>query len=167
MKCPKCGYKRTFGETVPEWQCPSCGIAYAKAGSSADARGAARTDSPGSGGKFVMLLVAIAAVAAWALVPGLRQGTKPPDQADIANAKVVMYSLTTCGYCNAKRAELKAAGIPFVEHFVDTDQERFAELTTKLQNAGYRGGGVGTPTFDVNGKMLLNNPSLETIIKHL
>ncbi|MNC86794.1 Glutaredoxin [compost metagenome] len=114
-----------------------------------------------------MLLVAIAVVAAWALVPGLRQGTKPPDQAAMANASVVMYSLTTCGYCNAKRAELRAAGIPFVEYFVDTDQERYTELTTKLRNAGYRGGGIGTPTFDVNGKMLLNNPSLETIIKHL
>jgi uncharacterized membrane protein YhaH (DUF805 family) len=29
--CPKCAYKRTAAETAPDWQCPKCGIAYAKA----------------------------------------------------------------------------------------------------------------------------------------
>lgn len=28
--CPKCNHARKPVETVPEWQCPSCGIAYAK-----------------------------------------------------------------------------------------------------------------------------------------
>jgi uncharacterized protein len=28
--CPKCRHKRTATETVPDWQCPNCGIAYAK-----------------------------------------------------------------------------------------------------------------------------------------
>ncbi len=28
--CPKCGHRRTNSETVPDWQCPNCGIAYAK-----------------------------------------------------------------------------------------------------------------------------------------
>jgi uncharacterized protein YxjI len=28
--CPKCGHVRTESETAPDWQCPSCGIAYAK-----------------------------------------------------------------------------------------------------------------------------------------
>ena len=28
--CPKCGYVRKPSETVPDWECPSCGIAYAK-----------------------------------------------------------------------------------------------------------------------------------------
>lgn len=30
MKCPKCNYERTTSDSCPEWQCPSCGIAYAK-----------------------------------------------------------------------------------------------------------------------------------------
>lgn len=30
--CPKCGYVRKLTDTAPEWQCPSCGIAYAKFG---------------------------------------------------------------------------------------------------------------------------------------
>jgi hypothetical protein len=29
--CPKCGYKRLLTDTAPEWQCPSCGVAYVKA----------------------------------------------------------------------------------------------------------------------------------------
>ena len=29
--CPKCQHQRTAGDEGPEWQCPSCGIAYNKA----------------------------------------------------------------------------------------------------------------------------------------
>lgn len=28
--CPRCGHKRGPEETAPDWQCPACGIAYAK-----------------------------------------------------------------------------------------------------------------------------------------
>jgi hypothetical protein len=31
-ECPKCHYVRRVTDTNPEWQCPSCGIAYAKFG---------------------------------------------------------------------------------------------------------------------------------------
>lgn len=38
IKCPKCGYQRQAEDTAPAWQCPSCGVAYAKVlGSSARA----------------------------------------------------------------------------------------------------------------------------------
>jgi uncharacterized membrane protein YhaH (DUF805 family)/ribosomal protein L37AE/L43A len=29
--CPKCQYKRAAADQCPEWQCPSCGVAYSKA----------------------------------------------------------------------------------------------------------------------------------------
>ena len=32
--CPKCRYVRKPTDTAPDWQCPSCGIAYAKFGNS-------------------------------------------------------------------------------------------------------------------------------------
>ena len=32
MKCPKCGYERRSVDQAPAWQCPSCHVAYAKAG---------------------------------------------------------------------------------------------------------------------------------------
>jgi TPR repeat protein len=28
--CPKCAYQRKASDSAPDWQCPSCGIAYAK-----------------------------------------------------------------------------------------------------------------------------------------
>ncbi|HTT08573.1 MAG TPA: hypothetical protein VMH34_07265 [Gammaproteobacteria bacterium] len=28
--CPKCGHVRSTADNVPDWQCPKCGIAYAK-----------------------------------------------------------------------------------------------------------------------------------------
>ena len=30
VKCPKCSYQRQPSDTTPDWQCPKCGIAYAK-----------------------------------------------------------------------------------------------------------------------------------------
>lgn len=30
MQCPKCGYLRKENESAPDWQCPSCGVAYNK-----------------------------------------------------------------------------------------------------------------------------------------
>lgn len=29
-KCPKCGYERKTTDYAPDWQCPSCGVAYVK-----------------------------------------------------------------------------------------------------------------------------------------
>ena len=156
-----------MGETAPEWQCPSCGVAYAKAGAPDDRPVRARRE-PGGGGKMLALLIVLAlcgGAAAW--WKGSRPATSRGGESGIAQASVIMYSLTTCGFCNQKRAQLTAAGIPFVEYFVDTDKGAFDELVRKLEATGMRGGGIGTPTFDVNGKMLLNNPSLDTIRKHL
>lgn len=45
-RCPKCAYFRKATDTAPDWQCPSCGIAYAKfsgAGSGKPPAGAVRT----------------------------------------------------------------------------------------------------------------------------
>jgi len=77
--------------------------------------------------------------------------------------KIIMYSLTTCGYCTQKRKQLTAEKIPFNEYFIDRDLSRRDELTHKLQQAGIRAQAIGTPTFDVHGKMLINNPPLEKI----
>jgi len=39
--CPKCAYVRTASETAPDWQCPKCGIVYAKFGQGPPAAAAA------------------------------------------------------------------------------------------------------------------------------
>jgi hypothetical protein len=76
---------------------------------------------------------------------------------------LLMYSLTTCGNCTLKRRELAARGIPFTEYFIDVDGARNNEMWDKLSRAGYSSHGIGTPTFDVAGTMLPNNPALEEI----
>ena len=81
--------------------------------------------------------------------------------------EVIMYSLTTCGYCAEKRAALNNAGIPFTEYFLDQDQSKMQELSGKLAAANIHAGGVGTPSFEVNGELLLNNPDMEEIKAHL
>lgn len=80
---------------------------------------------------------------------------------------VVMYSLTTCGYCAEKRERLTRAGIPFNEYFVDSDPARMEELNAILASNSVPGGGVGTPTLTVNGILLVNNPDMATIKQHL
>lgn len=173
MQCPKCSHERGPADTAPAWQCPACGVAYAKVAAGSAPR--ARSDDAAAGPRRFsrLVLVALALGAGVILSTSMRSspGVAPLDaQSSMPSyqpARVVMYSLTTCGYCNRKRAELKANGIPFVEHFVDQDRARQRELFDKLQASGFRGGVVGTPTFEVNGTMLPNNPSLSTIRKHL
>lgn len=46
MKCPKCGYVRLATDAAPDWQCPSCQVAYAKAKASAGEPVAAIPESP-------------------------------------------------------------------------------------------------------------------------
>lgn len=81
--------------------------------------------------------------------------------------EVIMYSLTTCGYCKAKARELQAAGIAYSEYYIDKDADRRNELNRKLEQAGFPPRGYGTPILDVHGTLLPNNPSLESIRRHL
>ena len=81
--------------------------------------------------------------------------------------QVVMYSLTTCGYCDQKRTELKANGIAFTEYFLDRDPQAQATLWQQLKQSGYDRRSVGTPTLVVNGTVLPNNPGMAQIRSQL
>jgi len=77
--------------------------------------------------------------------------------------ELIMYSLTTCGYCKKKARELKKQNIPFIEYYVDEDTKRKEELANKLKKAGIQARSYGTPIFDAYGTMLPNNPSISKI----
>lgn len=77
--------------------------------------------------------------------------------------QLIMYSLTTCGYCKQKAKALEAAGIPYQEYFIDVDQNRREELDKKLTLSGLPAKGYGTPIFDAYGYILPNNPSISTL----
>jgi glutaredoxin len=89
------------------------------------------------------------------------------DSATSARDEIVMYSLTTCGYCNARRQSFERQGIAFTEYFIDEDESRSREMWSKLSRAGKGGGRIGTPVLEVNGHMLPNNPSMDEIRAHL
>lgn len=80
-----------------------------------------------------------------------------------AHNQLIMYSLTTCGYCKLKVKQLKQENIAFTEYFIDVDSKRKEELFAKLQKSGYPSRSIGTPTFDVHGTMLPNNPDMSVI----
>lgn len=44
-KCPKCGYQRQSSDVAPDWQCPSCGVAYAKVSKPQDKVAASPVDA--------------------------------------------------------------------------------------------------------------------------
>ena len=186
MNCPKCGYTRKLKETVPEGQCPSCGIYYAKVNTTASPASGPGKMVPAQAGnswKFAMVLVAAAAVAGLVAVSPASQwlrGTPAGRDAssaqamptrlrdvDFSRARIVMYSLTDCEYCAELRHKFEDNRVPFTEYFIDTEPQRQNELTQKLQAAGFSGGAFGTPTLEVNGKMMPNNPPVEEIIKQV
>jgi len=77
--------------------------------------------------------------------------------------ELIMYSITTCGYCKQKVRELNDENITFIEYFIDKDKKRMEELNDKLSNAGFKPKSYGTPIFDVHGIMLPNNPRMSLI----
>lgn len=77
--------------------------------------------------------------------------------------QLIMYSLTTCGYCKQKVKQLKQENIAFTEYFIDVDSKRKEELFAKLEKSGYQSRSIGTPTFDVYGTILPNNPDMSVI----
>lgn len=77
--------------------------------------------------------------------------------------QLIMYSLTSCGYCKLKVKQLKQENIAFTEYFIDVDSKRKDELSAKLNKSGYSSRSIGTPTFDVHGTMLPNNPDMSVI----
>jgi hypothetical protein len=114
--CPKCRYKRAATETVPDWQCPKCGIAYAKfeqsqsgtAPGTSPAVGAGRPASvarPPSGGgstglaMFVHLSILIGFIIPFfgLIVPIVVWITKSgQDDLAVANAKeAINFQITT------------------------------------------------------------------------
>lgn len=51
--CPKCQYKRAATDQCPEWQCPSCGVAYSKAAAPAAAVALNVNSVRGPGGREI------------------------------------------------------------------------------------------------------------------
>lgn len=81
--------------------------------------------------------------------------------------ELVMYSLTTCGYCTQKREELQRERVRFTEYFIDKDRVKDEEMMAKLRASGDTRNYITVPVFDVYGYMITNNPSVEVLKEHI
>ena len=148
--CPKCNYVRKETDEAPEWQCPSCQVAYDKVGGQASptygryappAPTAAR-EKPHASWLIVAALIVLAI--------GIWIGKKSPNRpfghaaADSAQQKtqgaqplVVLYAAEWCGYCKATKRFFDANGIVYTELDV--------EKTTEGREGHKKLGGRGVP----------------------
>lgn len=110
-----------------------------------------------------ILLLSIAVIAGSFYFFSKVDAQRPPAGIEHTQGSLVMYSLTTCGRCNLKRKELNEARIPFTEYFIDKDNAANKRLWDKINDAGMRMNSVGTPVFEINGELIMNNPPLETL----
>jgi hypothetical protein len=113
--CPKCNYARQPSDTAPDWQCPNCGVAYAKA---AAATAPAQTARPGQRPATIAVAGAAAAGAGDKSVemPEPEAG-QPGFRARIAAALLVItaicaWELRSDGHLVAYRGVIFAILIP-------------------------------------------------------
>ncbi len=160
--CPKCRHTRQANETAPEWQCPACGVAYAKV-AEADRpveRAAERYSPAAESGTATIpwvklaLFVLFAAVVGFSLQASRNKAARipvdtsrsigNPSSSDITRlastvrpGDVVMYSTTECGYCTQAKGWLASNGFAFTECNMSIEDR----CETEFRNLG----GNGTP----------------------
>lgn len=159
--CPKCRTVRPADTSVPAWQCPACGVAYAKAGGAAEpvrpsARPPVRASSstytsPGPGIPWAKL-IAVAALA-WGGWQGYQLSTKGQAgssesglvtlAASAAPSDVLFYSAPWCANCAEAKGWMRRYGFKYQECDIDARPECAQQL---------RGmGGDGVPYLVVKG----------------
>lgn len=101
---------------------------------------------------FMLAVVAIAlALFKWDLLTGSGSTSIDPEAAK--RADVVLFATSWCGYCAKARELLEKAGVPFVEHDIETSVEG------KSQYDAIDGRGV--PILLINGEIVRGyNPDL-------
>jgi len=170
ITCPKCRHVREADATSPAWQCPRCGIAYAKA-AEAEApppRHAGWTPSAstrsGDGPPWGKLLLGVVVLAgAWTVFHRLPAVATGPDVAGLAASTgpgdVVMYTTTTCPYCKQAAAWMKQQGFAFTE----CNTETHASCAKAFQSYG----GNGVPYLVVKGYHMKNGFDSEEFLRAL
>jgi len=160
---------------APEWQCPSCQVAYAKAADSGNfgsMRPAANVPAPSrSGGlpagmlKGVVVLVLLAVVGyyGYSFVSGITitsetTGNMVEASPISAGSGVLFYTAAGCRYCDQARSYLKKHDVKFEEIDINGDRGRqeFQQL-----------GAMGTPIIVVGDTRMVgfNEGELKGLLK--
>lgn len=163
--CPKCRHMRPADTQAPAWQCPACGVAYAKAGAATEApaatRGAPYRATPQRGGlpwRAMLTVLAVIAGLYWGHQAHLDKrglgdligSAGAMDDAAVRRLassvraeQVVMYSTTECGYCTQARSWMNSYGFAFTECNMSLDNRCVDEFRAL--------GATGTPYLVVRG----------------
>jgi glutaredoxin len=154
-RCPKCHHERGLDARVPDWQCPACGVAYAKATQARDpdevqdaaAHGMAAvatrsffTTLPGR--VLLAALIAPLFFGGKALLQGSRSGDSTPGVV----ADVEIYTTSYCDTCKIAKAYMTRQGIAYTEHDVEASVDRWREF--------YDSRGKGTPLIFMRGQRM-------------
>lgn len=166
--CPKCRTVRPANTQVPDWQCPHCGVAYAKAGGDASqlkrpsryTQSVQTADSEGI--PWFKLLAGL--LIGWALYAGYQATTRQDGPSwlgggfseqqiqTLASASktqdVLFYTADWCPYCRAAKGWLEQYGFKYQE----CDIDKQPECAQQLKDLG----SSGVPYFIVKGKHLKN-----------
>lgn len=147
--CPKCSYIRKETDECPEWQCPSCQVAYIKAGdfpgshrkngSRNDRNGQLSENNSSNLGKWLIALIIVAGVSAQSYLS--HKESKKQDAIALQNltearaAKasaqtkpqpvITLYGTGWCGYCVAARSFFKENGIAYTDLDVEKSKEDY------------------------------------------
>jgi glutaredoxin len=148
--CPKCRHTRQSREATPVWQCPACGIAYAKASVMQDtasarvSRGRAASESMlPSIAWSRWLLVAAVILGAW---QGLRIVSQHDDAGAVSMSEqelvelaatvkpndVLIYTTTDCPYCAQAKGWMRQYGFAYTE----CDAQVRADCASELGKLG-------------------------------
>jgi glutaredoxin len=157
-RCPKCRYERQSSDTAPDWQCPSCGIAYSKAESPlpgqpppvARPRGGSGSASSGGAAKWIVTILCVVGIYALYARPW-QQSMADHRPAGVAKAstaqpEVIMYATSWCPYCKQARSFFSRHGIVYVEYDVEHNGKAWRE--------NKRLGGGGVPTIVVGDEVV-------------
>lgn len=141
--CPKCNLLRPDDSLAPQWQCPGCGVAYAKAlaADSAGQRGQGITVWREREQKPVWHLWLMAAALVWGLVAGMQMAYQrggaivgdfwggsaaSPDQlrtlaAAMQPDEILMFKTDWCPYCRQARGWLDRHGFGYRTCDIETE----------------------------------------------
>jgi len=173
-RCPKCKYIRTQeDEGIPAWQCPSCGVAYAKFEDAplgvqpkqgydpqtTHHENLKQTSGGLGAGTIALVAFVFIAIVVYAVTkPSTEQIRQTVASVSEGDSDVVLYSTQRCGYCRQARALLAYHKVDYVEKDVEVSlraQEEFRALN-----------GRGVPVL-VIGEEVLHGYSQQRIVRSL
>ncbi|HEY0585562.1 MAG TPA: glutaredoxin family protein [Pseudoduganella sp.] len=159
--CPKCSHVRPQDATNPEWQCPACGVCYAKVGASKPEPLAPPEPSPSGNRKLARMATWIAICVA--LGAGYGQWHLTSRWKDVAKSvkpgDIVMYSYDGCVPASRAREHFRKYKIEFTECDIQKNEKCYRML--KLLNT------EGIPTFVIYDKHVLQGFSENALYKAL